>query len=563
MLLQLRVQNLAVMDRAEAALGPGLNALTGETGAGKSVLLTALGLCLGGRAEGGLVRRGAERAVVSAAFSGVGETAATLLDGLGVAADEVLVLAREVQPSGRSQARVNGSVVPVTSLRDLGQELVAFHGQGTAWGWLQEPRQRSALDAYAGLGALLRELELGFGRHRELSRRLRQRRESGERLRAELEQARLDLAELEAAGLSPGELERLLEERSRLQHSARLRMAAEELRAAAGAEQLATALQRARGVEGLDSQLDPLLREADDIQLALSELRLSLGSYLEGLPQDAERLTQVEERLDQLDRVGRRHGGTVAAAIRRREEAAQLLAEHAPGRSEEDTLAAELATLEVDCCSLCAQLSERRARAAAALASSVTEELRRLLMPRARFAVRLWQEESPDGLLGPAGARFGWQPWGWDRISFDFAANAGDPLRPLAATASGGELSRVVLVVVSVLSAVDPSTLVFDEVDEGLGGEAANRVGKLLQELGKRQQVLCVTHLATVAARANTHLVVTKRESADRATTRVQVASGPARVAELARLLAGDATPEAAQSHARELLLAVGEGANG
>ncbi|MGH7758806.1 MAG: AAA family ATPase, partial [Candidatus Dormibacteria bacterium] len=326
MLVELRVQNLAVIERSQARFGPGFNAITGETGAGKSVLLAGLGLALGARGDPELVRRGAGRALCSAAFEAPTPAAGELLARLGVEVDEGLVLSRELAEGGRSVARANGATVPASAIRALAAQLVDLQGQGTASIWLKEPEQRQALDAIAGARAValrqrvsdlvLRRLEL-----RGALDRLQQRREL---LALELESARSDLSELEAAALRPEEDEQLLRERERLRHSGQLRQTALELRRAVSggatssgaADSLAEAVHSGRVARGLDPELDSLLEQAEAATVQLRELRLALSAYAEGLPDDSRRLEGIEERLELLRRLARRHGaGSLAGAI--------------------------------------------------------------------------------------------------------------------------------------------------------------------------------------------------------------------------------------------------------
>ena len=568
MLLELRVRGLAVIESAQCAFGDGLNVLTGETGSGKSILLAALGLALGDRGDPQMVRQGAERALVSATFSWPDDQTEQLA-GLGVAPAEVLVLTRELGP--RSPARINGGLVPASQLRELGERLVERHGQGTASRWLRESDQRAGLDGYAGARALelraaVAELERN---HRLLAQKLAVAQDRTLAEASHLAGARSDLAELEAARLIPGEDHRLREERERLLHLVRLQEAAEGLRRAVvgsdadlgAADAIAAELQAGRPAFAIDPELDRSRVQAEDALAILRDLGLQLGSYLERLPPDQGRLEEVEERLELLERVARRHGGTLEEAIRRREAARQLLAVEGTAGLDLRELGAQLEELGGRLAASCQELTEIRSGAATELAAEVTRDLHQMLMPAAELRVRLWRDEDPEGVTGPGGVRYRVSADGWDRVQFLLAANRGDPLRPLTEAASGGELSRVVLAVLARLSIrAEAGTVVFDEIDEGLGGEAANRVGDLLLQVAGQRQVICVTHLATIAARGRRHLRVRKTESQGRSMSHLEPVEGEERVNELARLLAGKATPAAARHHAAELLAAVGAG---
>jgi len=563
------VENLAVIERTAAHFGPHFNAITGETGAGKSVLLSALGLALGGRADPELVRRGAERANSSAAFEDPPAGVLESCRALGIPVEDALVLTRELSAAGRGAARANGALLPINSLRDLGTQLVDVQGQGASSLWLREAEQRSALDSLGGeeAAALLQRLAQLWASRQENLRSSQQLRSSRDRQRGELDQARLDLADLDAAALRPGEDVELRQERDRLANASRLREAAAEVRAALGggdgeggaADLLATAQHNARGSRGIDAELDRLLDQSEATVEGLRDLQLAFSSYVAHLPDDTRRLAEVEERLDLLERLSRRHGGSLDSALARRREAAALLEAVDEGDSGLERLGREQAELEAELADQSLKLSAVRARVASALASAVTADLRRMLMPKAEFRVEIWQVEDAEGILSSNGTRLATGPTGWDRVSFDLAANPGDPPRPLAEAASGGELSRVALALLSHLTRESGvSTVVFDEIDQGLGGEAANRVGELMREVANHHQVICITHLAPIAARADVHLVVAKAERDGRPYSEVSAVAGAARVEELARLLAGEATPGAARVHAEELLLAVG-----
>jgi DNA repair protein RecN (Recombination protein N) len=568
-LLELRVENLAVIERIEARFGAGFNAVTGETGAGKSVLLSALGLALGDRADPELVRRGAERASSSAAFDQPSAAVLELCRALGVSAEEPLLLTREMAASGRSTARANGALLPATALRELGAQLVDVQGQGASSLWLREPEQRAALDGLGGEEATRARARVAALWARRQDNRI----QTGElrslraRQQGELELARRDLVDLEAANLLPGEDHELKQERDRLAHATRLRESASGLReAVAGsggergaADRMAAALHGSRATRGIDPQLDQLLDHAEESIDQLRELQLSFSSYLTQLPDDSRRLAQVEERLELLERLARRHGGSLETALTRRDEASALLRAEDQGEDQLERLIQEQVGLDTELGQEAERLGQVRTKVAHRLARAVTADLRRMLMPKAEFRVRIWQVEDPEGVPGPDQRRVMAGPEGWDRISFDLAANPGDPPRPLGEVASGGELARVALALLSHLTHQSGvTTVVFDEIDQGLGGEAANRVGDLMRQVADRHQVICITHLAPIAARADTHLVVSKSERDGRPYSQVLTVRGRERVEELARLLAGEATPDAARAHAEELLLAVG-----
>jgi len=568
MLLQLGVENLAVIERARGDFGPGLNAITGETGAGKSVLLAALALALGGRSDPGLVRSGCERARVQAGFGDIPAAAVEALASVGVEELDVVVLGRELAVGGRSICRVNGAPVPAALVRGVAEPLLEVHGQGASSRWLREPEQRWGLDGFAG--AQLAELRASvnglFDRRAACLAETERLQVLSEVEDREIEEAERDLQELTAAAPVAGEDLKLRAERERLLHSARLRAAAQGLHlAVSGGDSPESTLELARAVQGafpalgIDEELDQVVGQAEEVVALLQEMSLQLASYLEHLPDDSSRLAEVDERLALLERIARRHGGSLEAAIERRDQAARMLAERGGVQDSLQRLGAELASLEADLSAQCASLSAARELAARQLEAIVTRDLRQMLMPHATFRIRVWRRADPAGVPGPDGERVECGRDGFDRITFELAANTGDRLRPLGESASGGELSRVALALLAHLSGRSGvGTVVFDEIDQGLGGEAANRVGELLMQVARERQVICVTHLAPIAARASTHLLVAKVDEGGGARSSISVLSGDQRVAELARLLAGDATPTTARAHARELLAAVG-----
>jgi DNA repair protein RecN (Recombination protein N) len=569
LLLELRIENLAVIEHAVPRFGPGFNAITGETGAGKSVLLSALSLVLGNRGDPDLIRAGSERAVAAAVFQDVEGADLTILDTLAIEREEVLVLSRELSTTGRSVARVNSAVAAVGTLRELGDRLVEVHGQGSTSRWLREAEQRTGLDDFGGDNISAARAQVAEIWDRRALVRSELSRLSGLRAveRSELEQAGLDLAELVAASIHEDEDLELTQERERLVHVARLRDAAVHLHGALTGEgeaegaagQIAAALQLSRAMHGVDPELDSATDQAEEVVTVLQELQLQLGSYLDHLPDDARRLDSVEERLALLERLARRYGGSLEAALARLEEARALVGERGGLDLELRRLEIESAGLDDELGRSSVHLTELRTGAAERLQAAVTEDLGQMLMPHASFAIRLWQREDLDGLPTPGGARVECSREGWDRVSFELAANSGDPCRPLAEAASGGELARVALALLARIShSSGVGTVVFDEIDQGLGGEAANRVGELLRKVAEWRQVICVTHLAPIAARADTHIRVVKTDEGGHVRSQAQPVQDSDRVDELARLLAGDATPGAARSHAAELLQAVG-----
>lgn len=554
MLRELRVRNVAVIESAVVPFGPGLNVLTGETGAGKSILLDALLLAAGARAQADAIRAGAETALVEAVFDLADAPGArAVVEEAGLAPEDgEVVVRRELARTGRHRAFVNDSPVTVALLERLGEHLVDVHGQHEHQRLLEPARQLDLLDRFADAEALRAEVAALHARlcaARDAVERLR----AGARDRAQrLDLLRFQLAELDAARLRPGEDEELRAERRRLLHAEKL---AGGLAAAlallqddpdAAAARLARATRLLHDLGRLDPAFagpaGPLEAAAVHVEEAVLALR-ALRGRVEVPPG---RLEAIEERLDVLARLGRKYGDTVAAMCAFRDEAARELDRLERHGEVLDEAERALAALEAELDAAAARLGERRREAARRLAPRVERELRALGMPHARVEVAL--EPLPPGERSPRGQ---------ERVELRFAANPGEPCRPLARVASGGELSRTMLGLQVVLAAAERvPTMVFDEVDAGLGAGMAAVVADKLAAVAARRQVLCVTHLPQIAARADHHLVVTKDVRDGRARAVVRVLAGGARLEELARMLGGARPDAAARRHARALLAA-------
>jgi DNA repair protein RecN (Recombination protein N) len=546
-LLELRVENLLLIERAELRLAPGLNVLTGETGAGKTVLAHALDLLLGGKARAQIVRPGAAEAYVEGVF----ELPEALQDELGerlpAEADEV-VLARRVTAEGRTRAYVNGRSASVGDLRELAEPLVAFYGQHEHRRLMLASSQLELLDGFCGLEHLELRAALAatYARARDLERSLDALHERASGRERELDLLEYELAEIEAAAPDEAEEQELLAARERLRHLEALRAAALGAAEAASPDDgigaaalLAGGGAALDGVAGVDAPLDALAERWRALAIEAQELAGELRGYAEGLEGDPGALEATEERLAVLDRLERKHGGTLAAVLAhaeacraRRDElaGAEVALEEARG-----ALAAARAELDEQA----AALSATRAEAAPRLAAAVRERLAELAMEGATFEIALTAREP-----GPTGA---------DAVEFLIAPNAGVPAGPLRETASGGELSRVMLAILSVANAGGSATLVFDEIDAGIGGHTAKAVGSQLRALADGRQLLCITHLPQIASLAARHFSIAKDPTAEPARTAVTALDEPAVVAELVRMLGADADDMTARRHAKEL----------
>jgi len=551
MLTGIAIRDVVLIERLDLELGPGLTVLTGETGAGKSILLDALGLALGGRAERDLVRRGAERALVTASFAPPADhPARAILAEQGLAGDAAageILLRRSLGADGRSRAFLDDTPVAGQLLRRLGETLVAVHGQHDTRGLLDPAVQRAVLDAFAGAEGAVAALRAAWQAWRSAEQRRRELAAAAERAEREAEELRRRAEELEALAPEPGEEVRLAEARARLQGRERLVAALEEGLAGAEAarERLAQAARRLERVRILaESELAPALAALERAQVELDEAAAGLEALRRGLASTEDSLESIESRLFALRAAARKYRVPVEGLPELLEATRAELARLEDGSA--GLAAAERAAAEAEATFRAAatRLSALRAAAADRLAAAVAAELAPLRLERARLEVAL--ETLPEADWGPEGA---------ERVSFRVATNPGQPPGPLARIASGGELSRIMLALEVVLARLDPTpTLVFDEIDAGIGGATADAVGERLARLGRDRQVLVVTHAPQVAARADRHLLVRKRVEAGGARVEVEPLGPAGRRQEIARMLAGSEVTEAARAAAQSLL---------
>lgn len=552
MLRELRIKNFAVIETVTVPFARGLNVLTGETGAGKSILVDAILLVCGARAQGDVIRTDADAAAVEAVFDVEGlRQVAAILDGAGLA-DEggELVVRRELTRAGRHRAFVNDSPVTVGLLERLGEVLVEVHGQHEHQRLLEPARQLDLLDRFAGAEAWRVEVADLFTRYREAGGELERLRGAG-RDRAQREDLlRFQLSELDGAHLRPGEEEELRAEHRRLQHAERLSKGLDEAAALlvedpdAAAARIGRAARLLRDLGRLDPAFAGPAELLDGASAQVEEALLAVRALGRSIDAEPGRLEAIDDRLDALTRLKRKYGDTEAAMVAYRHQAAQELESLERHTETLATGERQLAELRTVLLARARALSERRLEAAARLSALVQREIRALGMDRARLEMALEPGHDED-----VSAR------GLDRGEFRFSANSGEELRPLSRIASGGELSRTMLAIQAVLAAADRiPTMVFDEVDAGIGGRVASVVAEKLATVGTGRQVLCVTHLPPIAARAQHHLQVTKTTRGGRTRATVSALAGGARVEEIARMLGGQAPTETARRHARELL---------
>jgi DNA repair protein RecN (Recombination protein N) len=550
MLTELRVQDYAIIDRLSLQLGSGLNVLTGETGAGKSIIIGALSLLLGERASTDIVRADADRAVVEGVFDVErNEPLQELLAAHGIDAEEgLLILRREVGVSGRGRAWINGSAATVSLLAELGAYLVDLHGQHDHQSLLRPRQQRALLDAYAGAADVSARMQLAHARLHAARTRLRQLEARARETEQRADFLRFQLTEIERAQLRLGEEEALELESRRLSHAGELAQLAESLHADlyAGDHALGTRLAEIRRTLDqlirIDDSLLPWREVVENALFGLEEMGRDMGRYAAAIEHDPARLEQLRRRQDLLFRLKRKYGPELEDVIRTAESARAELAALDSAALDRAAIEREIAAAEQDLTHAAAELSAARAQGAGKLAQEVGAVLPELGMAGGSFTVEL----TPLPEIGAAGA---------EDVEFLIAINAGFEPRPLSRVASGGELSRIMLALKAVLARLDDiPTLVFDEIDAGIGGRVAHDVGEKLKRVGANHQVFVVTHLPQIASRADVHLLVQKSESAGVAAAAVVPLTGEARVRELARLLGGDPESDVSLEHARELL---------
>jgi DNA repair protein RecN (Recombination protein N) len=553
-LTHIQIRDFAIIDAVELELAAGLTVLTGETGAGKSILVDALLLAAGGRAGAEVVRHGSERAEVSATFAIEGNAAALAwLHEQSIDHEGECVLRRVVGSDGRSRGYVNGQAIAIQSLRQLGELIVDVHGQMEYQSLMRRAAQRDLLDTHAGHDPLIEPV---VARWRSLASLRAERASalaSAQDREARLELLKYHVSELTAVDLKPGEPDELAAERTRLSQRGRLAEGARaimdllrETEDGSAEQAVSRALTLARTLADLDAQFAPIAKLIDESLIALREGVESVERYESTLDADPGRQEWVEQRLAAIEGLSRKH----------RVEPNQLLTLHASLEQELrtlETLEASMENIESKLreeekafAASCAKLSAARRNAARDLSERVTTQMQTLGMPGGRFEARVAVLSAED--IGPHGA---------DEIEFQVAANPGQPARPLAKVASGGELSRISLAIqVAAVQTDSRQCLVFDEVDAGVGGGVAEIVGRLLRTLGERTQVLCVTHLPQVASQAHHHVRVTKLTDGKTTRTSLHVLGGNDRIEEVARMLGGVDVTDKAREHAAEMLRA-------
>ena len=552
MLIELRIKDYAVIHDLTLELGSGLSALSGETGAGKSIIVGALSLLLGERAASDTVRTGAERAMVEAVFDvATYPKLGVQLDDLGIEAEDgLLILRREVAAVGRNRAWINESPTTARTVGELGRSLVDLHGQHEHQTLLRKDTQRHILDAFGEAEEDASAVEEAYEELGGLEAKLRELQDHRRELASRVDFLRFQMRELEEADVQSGEEEALTEESGRLENSEELlgetTRIHDELYSAEGAltEKVSGLAQTLARLKGWDPALEGPHEELQGAYHALAEVGRDLSDYVGGLRHDPGRLEEVRSRLDLIHSLKRKYGPTAEDVIATRDRVRTKLDEVEDGGWDEDTLAAEVDRTRSDLIAAAARLSEKRQAAVTRLEEEVEALLPDLGLPAGTFKVQM--DTLPEV-----------ESRGAESIEFLVSVNAGFPPSSLARVASGGELSRVMLTLKAILAQVDQvPTLVFDEIDAGIGGQVASLVAAKLKDVARYHQVFVVTHLPQLASQACSHLLVEKDEREGLAATAVRGLTGDARVREIARMLGGDPESETSQDHARELLAA-------
>jgi len=572
MLEEIRIRNFAIIESLELSLRDGLNVITGETGAGKSIVVDAVELLLGGKADATMIRAGAEKAIIEGTFL-AGEKTRPLVYPLLEAEDlldpsdpDLVTLTREIRTSGRSSARINGITVNLNVLNEVGGHLVDIHGQSEHLSLLRPAAHIDLLDRYAGLFAQRQQVTGLVAQYNEVQRETHLLQRDKDEIERRAERLRREIAEIEAAALSPGEDDDLRTERTRLANSERLANLTtqasvlldgdeDDMETTAAVDQLQQVAVILEKLAAIDESLEEDATLAESLSEQVAELALNLRDYADEVEYDPERLDFIEERLELIGALRRRYGVTIEQVIEHAAKAQQELV----AIDNSDERLEELAKLSDELLRRIGQqaksLSDNRKKAGKQLAKQIERELKDLRMEAAQFSVRL--EQAPDKQGAFVGKkRFRFTTTGIDEVAFMLAANPGEPLMPLAKVASGGETARIMLALKRALTLADPTdTLVFDEIDQGIGGRLGSVVGEKLWNLSGKHQVMVVTHLAQLGAYADAHFRVEKRLINNRTSTHIfHLTEDDQRTDELAAMLG--TMGESGEQTARDLLIA-------
>jgi len=551
MLTELHIQNFAIIDKLDLKLGHGLIILTGETGAGKSIILDAVEMLVGGRADVSVIRTDSDAAMVEGVFHLTGpekEAVHEILKREELLDDpNYLTMMREVRREGRSVARVNGRSVSVSLLKELGTSLVDIHGQSEHLSLLDPRAHLGLLDRYADIARPLSDYRQTYHKLMNVRRELNDLRQAQADADRRLEMLTFQAEEIEAAQLKPGEDDDLHKERDRLANAESLAQYAQHAlevldegsqESSAASDLVGQAAQALAGLAKIDKAQEELADEAATLEDTLADLVRSLRNYLDEIEFNPKRLDEVEERLNLIHNLSRKYGGSIPAVIASGENARKQLDNISNAGERITALEAEENQLLQNLSKQGVALSEKRKSAAGLLSRGMEEELDMLKMAAARFAVDFQTRPDPNGIPLPDGTRVAFDQNGFDRVEFLVAPNPGEGLKPLVKIASGGETSRLMLALKNILASADQiPSLIFDEIDQGIGGRVGLVVGFKLWHLGRNHQVFCVTHLPQLAVFGDEHYQVQKLIQGNRTLTRVERLTGEPQLLELSQML--------------------------
>jgi len=543
MLKELRIKNLAIIDDLKIRFETGLNVLTGETGAGKSIIVDALGLALGERAQTGMIKSGKDEASVEAFFEVSGHP---MLREMGIISEDGIVIRRNISSSGKSRAYINDSLVNIQSLSAIGKTLVDMHGQHEHQSLLSTDNQRTLLDFYGKLHDKRAEVEAVFHEVQSLKKELGKLKENVKERMQRIDLLSFQINEIDSASLKKGEKEALEEERVILSNLNKLNELVETaytmLYASEGActEKLSSVISKLREMAAIDPSINETLGLLESAKPLLEDSAVSLRGFKEKYDLDPKRLESIEERLETIKKLEKKYGDGADSIIRYRDEAEKELSTLKHSDEKIDMLECRLREKEEELMNAAAHLSEKRKQTAKDISKAVEKILKELAFEKAGFRV----DVRPSPLSST----------GIDVIEFLFSANPGEPLKPLAKVASGGELSRIMLALKNILADVDSiPVLIFDEVDAGIGGKTAESVSIKLKRLSKAHQVICTTHLPQIASAADFHIMTEKSQTKDSTSVKIKELTPDERIAEIARMLSGKIT-DVSLKHADELL---------
>ena len=557
MLTSLHIENIAVIKELDIDLEDGLNVLTGETGAGKSILIDSINFLLGSRAGKEMIRSGEEKASVSALFTGISDATRTMLfeNGFDADSDEIMLL-RSLTKEGRTTAKLNGRSITGAMLREIGKTLINIHGQNDNQALMQKSSHVKILDTYADT-ELSRYLTV-YEEMQGVKKRIEAASfDESEKMRT-LEMLRYQINDIESVGPKENEEEKLEAERTRLANIEKITKNARYVYLALkGSEKRESALQLIEKSAAALEQLGGIIPEAEEYAKKLTEFRYEIDDIAEAaydIASDSDtdptaRLDKIEARLDALTKLKRKYGPTIADVLEFEKKAKEKFEELESSDEQIAKLERKYALLEAEARELAGEISTRRIEAAKGLVGSITETLEFLDMPKVRFFVSVEPKKDAEG-------KYIYERNGYDDVEFLISTNPGEPLQSMIKIASGGELSRIMLAIKSVISDKDGvDTIIFDEIDTGVSGKTSRKIGIKLRQMSKALQVICVTHSAQIASAANTHMYISKQEEHGRAITGVSVLSGEDRVDEIARIIGGIDITDLGRAAAREMIL--------